>query len=70
MKDEIMDKIAACESFDEASLILDNYMDYYNNDRGQWQLAKLSPNEYYDYCTTGIYPLISYNNEKRAKHNE
>lgn len=70
MKDEIMAKIAACESFAEASAIIDDYMDYYNNDRGQWQLAKLSPNEYYNYCTTGIYPLISYNNEKGAKHNE
>lgn len=32
-------------------------MDYYNNSRYQWQLAKLSPNEYYEYITTGIYPL-------------
>ena len=60
MKDEIMDKIAACASFGDAKAIIDDYMDYYNNDRGQWQLAKLSPNEYYDYCLTGIYPLISY----------
>ena len=32
-------------------------MDYYNNDRYQWELAKLSPNEYYKYITTGIYPI-------------
>lgn len=25
---------------------IDNYMDYYNNDRDQWRLAKLSPNQY------------------------
>jgi hypothetical protein len=31
-------------------------MDYYNNDRYQWDLAKLSPNEYYHYITTGAYP--------------
>ena len=31
-------------------------MDYYNNDRCQWDLAKLSPNEYYHYITTGEYP--------------
>lgn len=60
MKDEIMDKIATCTSFEDAKAVIDDYMDYYNNDRGQWQLAKLSPNEYYDYCLTGIYPLISY----------
>ena len=57
MKDEIMDKIALAESFDDASAIIDDYMDYYNNDRGQWELAKLSPNEYYRYVTTGVYPL-------------
>ena len=27
------------------------------NERYQWQLAKLSPNEYYEYLTTGVYPL-------------
>lgn len=64
MKDEISDKIAACSSFEEAKAVIDDYMDYYNNDRGQWQLAKLSPNEYYEYCMTGVYPLISYNNQK------
>lgn len=70
MKDEIMDKIAACESFDAAKTVIDDYMDYYNNDRGQWQLAKLSPNEYYEYYTTGIYPLITYTNQKGADNNK
>ena len=60
MKDEIGSKIAAAESFAEAKAIVDDYMDYYNNDRGQWQLAKLSPNEFYEYCLTGVYPLITY----------
>lgn len=32
-------------------------MDYYNNDRYQWGLARLSPNEYYRYIITGIYPI-------------
>jgi transposase InsO family protein len=60
MKDEIMDKIALAESFADAKGIIDDYMDYYNNDRGQWQLSKLSPNEYYEYCINGKYPLITY----------
>ncbi len=60
MKDEIGDKIKDCESFDDVKTIIDDYMDYYNNDRGQWELSKLSPNEYYQYCITGIYPLIHY----------
>ena len=32
-------------------------MDYYNNDRYQWDLAKLSPNEYFKYIETGEYPI-------------
>ena len=61
MKDHIMDRIAAAESFDEAKAIIDDYMDFYNNDNGIWELAKLTPNEYYEYCVTGVYPLLKYN---------
>ena len=61
MKDHIMDKIATAESFEEAKVIIDDYMDFYNNDNGIWELAKLTPNEYYEYCITGIYPLKKYN---------
>lgn len=32
-------------------------MDYYNNRRYQWELAKLAPNEFYQFYTTGLYPL-------------
>ncbi len=32
-------------------------MDYYNNRRYQWHLAKLAPNGYYQFVTTGVYPL-------------
>lgn len=55
MKDEI--DISFCKCFNEVKAIIDDWIDYYNNDRYQWQLAKLSPNEYYKYITTGIYPL-------------
>ena len=37
--------------------VIDDWMYYYNHERYQWQLAKLSPNEYYRYITTGVYPL-------------
>lgn len=60
MKDEIGKAIAQTTSFDEARNLIDDWMDYYNNDRGQWQLAKLSPNEFFEYCVTGVYPLITY----------
>lgn len=55
MKDEI--DISACTTFGQVKTEIDNWFDYYNNERYQWQLAKLSPNEYYQYITTGIYPL-------------
>ena len=57
MKDHIGKKIAAATEYEQVRAIVDDYMDYYNNGRYQWELAKLSPNEYYQFCTTGIYPL-------------
>lgn len=57
MKDEIKDGVAKMKSFDEVKDKIDDWMDYYNNDRYQWELLKLSPKEYYLYATTGIYPL-------------
>ena len=66
MKDEIGDKISAAESFSEAKAVIDDYKDYYNNDRGQGQLAKLTPNEFYEYCLTGVYPLLPYEPHTRS----
>lgn len=57
MKDELADKMALWETFDDARCDVDDWFDYYNNDRYQWQLAKLSPRQYYRYVTTGEYPL-------------
>ena len=57
MKDEIAAVIADCPTFDDVSARLDDWMDYYNNDRGQWDLLKLTPREYYRYALTGFYPL-------------
>ena len=55
MKDEI--NLSGCKTFRDVKKVIDDYMDYYNNERYQWQLAKLSPNQYYKYITTGIHPL-------------
>lgn len=57
MKDHIKDKIAACSCYGDVKAVVDDYMDYYNNQRYQWHLAKLSPNEYYQFVTSGVYPL-------------
>lgn len=55
MKDEI--NLSDCKTFDDVKKIIDDWIDYYNTERYQWQLAKLSPDEYYHYYITGIYPL-------------
>ena len=57
MKDAIKDSLKAAKNIKEVQQIVDDYMDYYNNDRYQWQLAKLSPNEFYRFLETGVYPL-------------
>ena len=67
MKDELQDQIGSCEAFEDVSSRVDDWMDYYNNDRYQWDLLKLSPKEYYQYLQTGIYPLPVYD-PKTKKH--
>lgn len=56
MKDEI--DLSECETFDQVKAVIDDWIDYYNNDRYQWQLAKLSLNEFYRYLLSGVYPLL------------
>jgi len=60
MKDEIASLIAECDTFEAVLARVDDWMDYYNNDRGQWDLMKLAPKEYYRYTLTGVYPLPVY----------
>ena len=57
MKDELADKKSNWTSFENVNADINDWMDYYNNDRGQWNLGKLAPNEFYNYITTGINPL-------------
>ncbi len=38
--------IKHCENFNELQEEIDDYMDYYNNDRYQWDLKKMTPVEY------------------------
>jgi len=55
MKDEL--DFSVCITHEDVTRVLDDWIEYYNNDRYQWELAKLSPAEYYRYAITGIYPL-------------
>ena len=57
MKDNISEDLKSFTEFDQVKAKIDDYIDYYNNDRYQWDLAKLSPNEFYQFYTTGVYPI-------------
>ena len=55
MKDEI--DISQCITFEEIQQVISDWTDYYNNERYQWNLARLAPMEYYKYLVTAKYPL-------------
>lgn len=57
MKDELELKQKKWSTFSEVQEDIDNWIDYYNTERYQWNLEKLSPDEFYNYTMTGIYPL-------------
>lgn len=57
MKDEVVYYIEKCETIENVKERIADWMDYYNNERYQWELLKLSPTEYYEYVTTGHYPI-------------
>jgi len=53
MKDHILDKVKGCTEFQQIKDIVDDY----NNEAYVWELCMLSPNEYYKFISTGVYPL-------------
>lgn len=69
MKDEISYEVAKCENFTEVKRLIDDWMDYYNNDRYHWDLLRLSPKEYYTYITTGYYPFEQYQPKRGSAPN-
>lgn len=58
MKSEIKHKLKGLNRTGICSQI-DDWMDYYNNERYVWDFHKLSPNEYYKWLAEGIWPLDS-----------
>ena len=55
-----MDLVALCTTYESASKLVMNYLDDYNNKHYRYELAGLTPAEYYIYVTTGIYPCDDY----------
>lgn len=64
MKDEIANEISSCQTFEKVKSVVEDWMDYYNNERYQWDLQKLSPREYYVFLTTGYDPLAQYHSNQ------
>ena len=58
MKDELKPLSEKWLTIEDVKASIDDWIDYYNNERYQWDLAKLSPNEFYNYIMDGEYPLI------------
>ncbi|SHJ68358.1 Transposase InsO and inactivated derivatives [Pseudobutyrivibrio xylanivorans DSM 14809] len=56
MKDELAPYVSSWKTFDDVKYRINDWMDYYNNDRYQSQLRGMSPNEYYHYLVTNKLP--------------
>lgn len=56
MKDELRPYSKDWHTFNDVKERIDDYINYYNNDRYQTILHWMSPNEYYHYITTGRKP--------------
>lgn len=55
MKDEV--RITDADSHTDIVAKITDWVDYYNTDRPQDSLLMLTPDEYYEYGKTGVYPL-------------
>lgn len=60
LKTAILDMVARCKDFESARTLVNGYLRAYNGEHYQYDLAGLTPEEFYQYATTGIYPLESY----------
>jgi len=60
MKTDMMDLIARCNTLDAAIQLVNEYLEAYNGQFFQYELSGLTPKEFYDYATTGVYPLDNY----------
>lgn len=60
MKTAILDLVALCPDFETAEKLVSGYLNSYNNEQYQYNLAGLTPSEFYIYMEYGIYPCDSY----------
>lgn len=60
LKTDIIDMVALCKTLDASLKLVDGYLKAYNTEHYQYELAGLTPEEFYSYATTGVYPLDNY----------
>ena len=60
LKTAILDMVARCRTFEDAKALVSGYIRAYNTEHYQYDLAALTPAEFYQYATSGIYPLENY----------
>lgn len=60
MKTRIIDLVALCPTLELAKKMVEGYINKYNHEFYQYNLAGLTPSEFYLYTTTGIYPCVEY----------
>lgn len=70
MKERIMNLIALCPDYNTAKRLINGYLEQYNSRHYQYSLAGLTPNEFYLYTKTGVYPLDEYYGVKSSELDE
>lgn len=69
LKTAIIDILARCSDYNTACSLVVNYLIAYNSQHYQYALGGLTPNEFYEYCVTGIYSLNNYYGISKDKLN-
>ena len=60
MKPHMLEVLKLCRNTEEAIEMVDGYIHTYNSDRYQYELAGLTPHEFYLFKESGIYPCDNY----------
>lgn len=60
LKTALLDLLKMCRNDEQAIAMTNGYINSYNTKHYQYNLAGLTPHEFYLYCQTGIYPCDNY----------
>lgn len=67
LKTVLIDMMKLCRTSEDAIGIINGYINAYNNEHYQYNLAGLTPHEFYLYTMTGIYPCDNYYGKKATE---